>query len=194
MKKISSRKDSVSKLSCEERSAGKGTAFDELLPGIHEALHQIAAREMAREREDHTLQATALMNEAYLRLADSPVSWADRGHFLAVASNTMRRILVDHARARVREKRGGDAIMVTLHEAALPGRVPAPDILDVEAALKRLEQIDERKARIVEMCFFGGMTRTEIAEALELSDATVDRELRFSKAWLRKELAGGTGQ
>jgi RNA polymerase sigma factor (TIGR02999 family) len=168
--------------------AGNQDALAELLPLVEHALHQIAARQMRGERPGHTLQATVLVNDAYLKLVDASVSWQNRAHFLAVAARIMRNILIDHAKARRRDKRGGDGIRVTLYEADIASAGPEPDILDLEDALARLVTFDERKAKVVEMNFYGGMTYDEISEALGISPATVDRELRMAKAWLYREL------
>jgi len=177
----------VTRLLLEWRAGDQG-ALDELLPRVERALHQIAARQMRGERPGHTLQATVLVNEAYLKLVDASVSWQNRAHLLAVAARIMRNILVDHAKARRRDKRGGGDVRVTLHEANVASAGPEPDILDVEDALGRLCAFDERKAKVVEMSFYGGMTYDEIAEAIGISPATVDRELRMAKAWLYREL------
>ena len=171
--------------------AGKPEALDKLVPLVEHALHNIAQREMRAEHAGHTLQATALVNEAYLRLVDASVSWENRAHFLAVAARIMRRVLVDHAKAKGREKRGGGDVKVTLHEAQLANPVADPDMLDLDEAISRLAAFDERKANAIEMSFFGGMTRDEIAEALDISPATVDRDLRLGKAWLYREIADG---
>lgn len=168
---------------------GDNQAFEALLPEVQQELHRIAERYMAGERPGHDLQATALINEAYLRLVDwKDIKWADRAHFFAMAANMMRRVLVDHARRRDREKRGGDAIHVSLIEAA---NVPSPeraDILALNDALDRLEQLDPRKSRIVEMRFFGGLSLEEAAEEVGVSVATVRRDWALARAWLSSEL------
>jgi RNA polymerase sigma factor (TIGR02999 family) len=170
---------------------GKGDqqAFDRLMPEVHDELHRIAQRYMAGERPGHELQATALINEAYIRLVDwKNIQWADRAHFFGMAANMMRRVLVDHARRRDRVKRGGDAIQVSLSEA---GQVATPehaDVLAVDDALQRLEKLDPRKSRIVEMRFFGGLTLEEAAEALDVSLATARRDWSLARAWLSREL------
>ncbi|MGD8783902.1 MAG: sigma-70 family RNA polymerase sigma factor [Thioalkalispiraceae bacterium] len=167
--------------------AGEKKALNELLPMVQDNLRQLANKYMRGENAGHTLQATALVNEAYLRLVDVDITWQNRAHFMAIAANTMRHILVDHARAKRREKRGGDAIQITLHETRVGGN-NEPDILDLEDVLKKLAEFDERKSKIIELSFFGGLTYDEIAEVLEISAATVDRELRFAKAWLQREM------
>lgn len=144
---------------------------------------------MRSERPDHTLQTTALVDEAYLRLVDADVDWQDRAHFLAVAATVMRRVLVDHARGRDRGKRAG--VKVTLEEAALVSPSASDDMLALDEALSRLAENDERAARTVELHYFGGLTYREIGEVLEVSEATVDRDLRLARAWLYKELRAG---
>jgi len=165
-----------------------------LVPLVHASLQRLAGKYMRGERAGHTLQATALVNEAFLQLVDAEVSWQNRAHFLAVAARTMRRILIDHARAKHRDKRGGNAVQVTLHDTRIGSHEEEPDILDLENVLQRLQQLDPRKAEVVELSFYGGMTYDEIGEALAISPATVDRELRFAKAWLLRELKGDPAQ
>ena len=167
---------------------GKEHALDRLLPLLHDTLRNLAARYMRGEKAGHTLQPTALVNEAYLRLIGADVTWQGRSHFLAVAAQTMRRILVDHAKGKARKKRGGGNIAVTLDEARLSPEKGAREVIDLNEALVRFAKFDERKARILELKFFGGMTYDEIAEAMSISPATVDRELRVAKAWLYREL------
>ena len=170
---------------------GKGDqqAFDKLMPQVQRELHRIADRYLAAERPGHDLQATALINEAYLRLVDwKDIQWADRAHFFALAANMMRRVLVDHARRRDRVKRGGEAIQVSLIEAA---HVPTPehaDVLALDEALQRLEALDPRKSRMVELRFFGGLSLEETAEALAVSVGTVRRDWSLARAWLLREL------
>jgi RNA polymerase sigma factor (TIGR02999 family) len=173
--------------------AGEEQALNRLLPLVQDNLHQLAGKFMRSENAGHTLQATALVNEAFLRLVDAKVTWQNRAHFIAIAAKTMRRILVDHAKAKRRDKRGGDAVHVTLHDTRI-GSNNEPDILDLEEVLTRLAEFDERKAQVIELSFFGGLTYDEIAEVLEISAATVDRELRFAKAWLYRELAEESNQ
>jgi len=169
--------------------AGDQQALNRLMPLVHDHLRQLAGGYMRNENAGHTLQATALVNEAFLKLVDSSAGWQSRAHFIAIAARAMRQILVDHARARRRQKRGGADVQVTLHDAMLADNNSQPDLLDIERALTDLGQLDERKARIIELSFFGGLTYDEIAEALGISAATVDRELRFSRAWLQRELS-----
>ena len=142
---------------------------------------------MARERSGHTLQATALVHEAYARLAEADLDLRDRGHFFAIASSAMRRILVDHARSRASLKRGGGAQAVSLDDH-LPAADPDSDVLELDDALARLATLDARKARIVELHYFGGLSYAEVARAIDVSPATVDRDLRFAKAWLKGQL------
>lgn len=172
---------------------GDDRALDRLLPLVQDELHRLAQRCMRSERPDHTLQATALMHEAYLRLVDSDVTWQDRAHFFAVASQVMRRVLVDYARAASRQKRGGGQIRVTLDEGIVVSPERADDLLALDEALEALGHHDPRKARVVELHYFGGLTYDETAEAIGVSAATVDRDLRMAKAWLYRELTeGGT--
>jgi RNA polymerase sigma factor (TIGR02999 family) len=143
---------------------------------------------MRGENAGHTLQATALVNEAFIKLVDADIAWQNRAHFMALSARAMRQILVDHANRS--DKRGGSAIAVTLHETRLGDQGQTdPDILALENALEQLVQIDPRKAQAIELSFYGGLTYNEIAEALAISPATVDRELRFAKAWLYSQLS-----
>lgn len=167
---------------------GDSGALDRLLPLVYDELRALARRHMVGERPDHTLQTTALVHEAYLRLCGADVTWEGRVHFLAVAAQVMRRVLVDHARARRRAKRGGGAAPVTLDEALVVSPEPAPDLVALDEGIARLSALDERKARVVELHYFGGLTYDETAAALGVSAATVDRELRLAKAWLYREL------
>lgn len=176
----------ITKLLLDWRGGNK-KALNELLPLVQDNLRQLAAKYMRAENAGHTLQATALVNEAFLKLNDAKLTWQNRSHFMAIAAKTMRHILVDHARAKRREKRGGDAVQVTLHETRIGGH-NEPDVLDLEEALSKLTAFDERKVQVIELSFYGGLTYDEIAEVLEISAATVDRELRFAKAWLYREL------
>ena len=172
---------------------GDETALDRLIPLVQRELHQIARRCMAGERAGHSLQATALVNEAYLRLINAKdVAWHDRAHFLAVAARVMRRILVDHARARQYQKRGGDAARVTLDEALVVASEPDQDFVALDEALTALAAVDARKSQVVEMRFFGGLTIEETAEALQVSRDTVKRDWKMAKLWLLRELRGGT--
>jgi len=172
---------------------GSEAALGQLLPLIHSSLHQMANKYMLGENAGHTLQATALVNEAFIKLVNADVAWQNRAHYLALSARAMRQILVDHARAKGSDKRGGDAVAVTLHETRiLDHGQNNPDVLVVEEALEQLNQIDQRKAQVIELSFYGGLTYDEIAEALEISTATVDRELRFAKAWMYRQLSNTT--
>jgi RNA polymerase sigma factor (TIGR02999 family) len=170
---------------------GDGTALQRLMPLVYDELHALASRHLRGERPDHSLQTTALIHEAYLRLVGADVAWEGHGHFLAVAAQTMRRILVDHARGRGRAKRGGGERPVALDEALVVSPDRGADLLALDEALERLSALDERKARAVELHYFGGLTYAETAAALQVSPATIDRELRVAKAWLLQELTAG---
>jgi len=171
-------------------SGGDTTAFEQLVPLVHEELRRLARRYMARERRDHTLQPTALVNEAYLRLIDvRRMPWQNRAHFLAIAARIMRRILVDAARARHSHKRGAGIENVSLDDAmgvSSPG--PPADLDAIDGALQRLEASHPRHSRVVELRFFGGLTLDETAEALNVSRDTVKRDWQFAKLWLAREL------
>lgn len=167
---------------------GQEDALHELMPRVYQELHILARRYMGGERAGHTLQATALVNEAFVKMLGADVEWSERAHFIAVAARQMRRILVDHAKARRAHKRGGDAIRVTLDDGAIGQSDRPADLLSLDRALERLSETDDRKGTIVELSYFGGLTTAEIAEALALSSATVERELRFGKAWLNRAL------
>ena len=163
-----------------------------MLPLVYDELRRLARAFLARERSDHTLQPTALVHEAYLRLIDQrQVDWKNRAQFVGVAAVMMRRILVNHARDRAAGKRGGEAERVSLSLADAIGEAPSVDLIALHDALDALEAIDARKSRIVELKFFGGLTTAEIAEVMELSPATIEREWSFSRAWLYDALAGG---
>ena len=170
---------------------GDETALDQLIPLVHDELRQLARRHMAGERPGHTLQATALVNEAYLRLIEvNQVRWQNRAHFFAMASRVMRRILVDAARARGFQKRGGGAETVSLDEALLVSGEPRQDLVALDDALNALAAFDLRKSQVVEMRFFGGLRVEETAAALHVSADTVMRDWRLAKAWLVRELSG----
>jgi RNA polymerase sigma factor (TIGR02999 family) len=168
---------------------GDEAALDRLLPLVYGEMRALAAYHMKGERKNHTLQPTALVHEAYLRLVqrDSP-EWDDRAHFLGVASQVIRRILVDHARAKLTEKRGGGAVRITLTEEAISGPAMDMDVLALDEALDRLGQEDETAQKIVELRFFGGMTAEETSSALGISLRTVHRRWAYAKAWLFREL------
>lgn len=168
---------------------GDNTARDRLMPLVYDDLRRVAQRHMTLEGSDATLQATALVNEAYLRLIEVDIDWQDRVHFFALAAGMMRRILVDRARRRRAKKRGGEERPVTLVDVADGGR-PVEDLLALDQALKELETVDPRKCRVLELRYFGGLTTDETAVALDLSKATVERDLRSAKAWVTSRLAG----
>lgn len=169
--------------------AGDETALHQLVPLVESELRRLAGVYMARERPGHTLQPTALVNEAFLRLVDAQgVRWHGRAHFFGIAARLMRRVLVDHARARGFQKRGGGAQAVPLETTILVSRAPDIALLDLDHALDALAEVDERKARVVEMRFFGGMTVEETAGALSVSSDTVKRDWRLAKLWLLQTL------
>jgi RNA polymerase sigma factor (TIGR02999 family) len=173
-------------------SNGDEQALEKLMPVVYDYLRRQAARYLRRERAGHTLQTTALVNEAYLRLVDQQnVRWQNRAHFFAIAAQAMRRILVDHARVRQAAKRGGDGVRVTLDEAVAPSDERDLDIVALDEALTRLAAFDPRQARIVELRFFGGLSVEETAEVLSVSAGTVKGDWSIAKAWLRRELTGG---
>jgi RNA polymerase sigma-70 factor (ECF subfamily) len=171
---------------------GDAAALEQLMPLVYDELHALARRQLSGERSDHTLQTTALVHEAYLRLIGADVSWEGRVHFLVVAAQTMRRILVDHARRRRRWRRGGRLTMIPIEDATVAAPEAAVDLIILDEALDRLAAVDGRKARAAELHYFGGMSYDETAEALGISTATVHRELRVAKAWLYRELGQGS--
>ncbi|HVI10353.1 MAG TPA: ECF-type sigma factor [Candidatus Binatia bacterium] len=173
-------------------NAGDKAALDQLMPAVYDQLHRLAAKSLRAERPDHTLRATALVNEAYLRLVNVNVEWQDRVHFFAIAARMLRRILVDHAKANLREKRGGGAEKIELDEAVLVGPQSGAGIIELDLALQRLAEHDQRKSEIVELLCFGGLTYDETAAALSISPATVHRELKLAKAFLHRELIQGS--
>ncbi len=170
---------------------GDESALQRLIPLVHRELHRIAQRYMAGERAGHTLQATVLVNEAYVRLVEgNSVAWRDRAHFLAVAARAMRRILVDHARARLSQKRGGHDARVTFDEALVVSHEPSQDFVRLDEAMESLARFDERKSRVIELRFFGGLTVEETATVLNVSPDTVMRDWRLAKGWLQREMRG----
>ena len=170
---------------------GDQAALDELIPLVYDELRRLARRYMRRESQDHTLQTSALVNEAYLRLVDQrSVQWQNRAHFFGVAAQMMRRILVDHARSRLRAKRGGGAQMVSLADEAVMYQEVA-EVIALDDALNNLAELDPRKSQIVEMKFFGGLTNEEVAEVLKVTTRTVEREWRKAKAWLHHAINKG---
>lgn len=170
---------------------GDRQALDEMVPLVYEELHRLASRHLARERPDHTLQPTALVHEVYFRLINQRhVDWRNRAQFLGLAASMMRRILLNHARDRVAAKRVGAREQVSLSLVEAPRGQPEVELLALEGALEQLAEADPRKARVVELRFFGGLTVQEIGEVLGISRATVDREWRFARAWLFDALEG----
>ncbi len=172
-------------------SDGDATALDRLLPYVETELRRLASRHMKRESVGHTLQTTALVNELYLKLVDQrQAKWQNRAHFFAVAAQLMRRILVDHARRQLRNKRGGGVFNLTLDEAVIISREKSADILSLNEALDRLTNFDPLKAKIVELRHFGGLSVKETAEVLKISEVTVMRHWSLAKSWLRREVRG----
>ena len=170
---------------------GDEGALGKLMPIVEAELRRLARIHMRRERQGHTLQPTALVNEVFVRLVDAhSIAWADRAHFFGITARLMRRVLVDHARSRGYQKRGGGAHRVTLDENLAITPAAEVDFVELDAALTRLEALDERKCQIIEMRFFGGFTVEETAQALGVSPDTVKRDWRLAKLWLLKELAG----
>ena len=168
---------------------GDDTALDQLIPIVHTELHRIAKACMTGERPGHSLQATALVNEAYLRLVEArSVNWQNRAHFLAMSARLMRRILVDYARSKRYQKRGGGAVNVTFDESLPVAAEPGMDLVALDDALKALASMDERKSRMIELRFFGGLSVEETAMVLNVSPDTVKRDWRLAKAWLLREL------
>lgn len=173
---------------------GDASALERLLPLVYDELHRIARKHMGHENAGHSLQATALINEAYLRLTDAPnVAWRDRAHFLAVSARIMRHILIDHARARRYQKRGGNAVRVALDEAVVVTTEPTQDFVALDDALNALAKFDERKSRVIELRFFGGLTVEETATVLKVSPDTVMRDWRLAKVWLQREMRTAAG-
>jgi RNA polymerase sigma factor (TIGR02999 family) len=167
---------------------GDDRAREELIGVVYPQLRSLAARYMHAENDGHTLSATALVHEAYLRILGSNVSWEDRVHFFAVAARVMRHVLVDHAKSRRRAKRGGAAAKISLDDVVVVSAAPEENLLDLHEALDQLATIDQRKADLVEMVYFGGLSQVEAGSALGISEATVQREIRLAKAWLHAAL------
>jgi len=167
---------------------GDANAAENLVPLVYDRLRRLAGSHMRHERPGHTLAATALVHEAYLRLANGGISFEDRAHFFAVASTAMRRVLVDHAKHHNRQRRGGGAVRADFEEALFVANEPNPAILDIDDALTQLAKFDERKVRVVELTFFGGLTTAAVADAIGVSEPTIKRELRMARAWIRTQL------
>lgn len=171
-------------------AAGDRDAFAELLPLVYEQLRAIAGRRLSGERPDHTLGATALVHESWMKLVQlDRLDWRNRSHFFAIAARAMRQVLLDHAIARNAQKRGGGLVPVTLESVEIGAELPLDELISLEQALQKLEALDERQARVVECRCFGGMSIDETAEALDISAATVSRDWAFARAWLARELA-----
>jgi len=173
----------------ERWSQGDEEALDQLMPLVYDELHRLAGAYLRSERREHTLQPTALVNEAYLKLIrQRNIQWQNRAQFFGVAAQLMRRILVDHARATYADKRGGDRVNVSLKNIGAFGTQPTTDVLALHDVLNRLAEIDANQSRIVELRFFGGLTIDEAAEVMQVSHSTVEREWKIAKAWLKREL------
>jgi RNA polymerase sigma factor (TIGR02999 family) len=172
----------------QQWGTGDKEALDQLMPVVYEQLRKLASNCLRSERPDHTLRATALVHEAYVRLVDSGVTFQDRVHFYAVSARVLRRILVDYARSQNRQKRGGEFEKVPLEEAIMVGPKADRGIIELDDAMQRLAVQDQRKSELIELLFFGGLTYDEAAAALKISPATVHRELTLAKAWLYREL------
>ena len=176
-------------------SDGDRAALERLMPLVERELHRIARRYMRREDPGHTLQTTAVVNEAYLKLIDQrSVRWQNRAHFFAIAAQMMRRILIDHARTQTRAKRGGGAPTLSLDEAAVLSDERAADLVALDDALTSLAAVDPRKSRVVELRFFGGLTEEEIAEVLGVAPRTVERDWNLAQAWLYREMSQSSKQ
>lgn len=171
-----------------ESSHGNQEALAKLMPLVYDELHRLARSYMRRERPGHTLQTTGLVHEAYLRLVNQNVNWANRAHFLGIAAKMMRRVLLDHAKSNQRAKRGGGAIKVTFEEPLALASTSDREIIALEDALSRLEGVDQQRARVVELRFFGGLSNEEASEVLGISTASVQRQWAGARAWLYHEL------
>ena len=170
---------------------GNQAALDELYPLVYDELHRLARRYMSRERKGHTLQTTALINEAYVRLVDQRnVQWANRSHFFAISAQIMRRILIDHARRHAYAKRGGGARQVSLDETATMAQGDFSEFIRLDEALRSLAELDPRRSQVVELRYFGGLNNEEIAGVLKISENTVIRDWNMARAWLHRQLAG----
>ncbi|HKU73902.1 MAG TPA: sigma-70 family RNA polymerase sigma factor [Pyrinomonadaceae bacterium] len=169
---------------------GNQSALDELYPLVYDELHRLARRYMSRERKGHTLQTTALINEAYVRLVGQKVNWANRSHFFAISAQIMRRILIDHARRHAYAKRGGGAQQVSLDEAATVTPDQSTELIRLDEALTSLSEMDPRRSQVVELRYFGGLNNEEIAGVLNVSENTVTRDWNMARAWLYQQLTG----
>jgi RNA polymerase sigma factor (TIGR02999 family) len=188
VKAMSANSSEISLLLDQYRD-GHAEAFEKLMGLVYDDLRRLAAWQMQTERPEHTLQPTALVHEAYLKLAgQNPVDWQNKAHFFALATQVMRHILVDHARTKQRDKRGGGQVIVALDEALKSSHPGEPDLVELDEALSVLAEQDPRKSRIVELRYFGGLSIEETADVLEISPTTVRREWTLAKAWLRRQL------
>lgn len=185
---MSERDPAITQLLVDYRQ-GDAEALDKLLPLVYDQLRHLAGGFLRGERPGHTLAATALVHEAYMKLVGSEVNYQDRVHFFSVAARVMRRLLVDHARTKNRGKRGGGAPKLSLDDAIVVASEPSEELLNLDDALTRLSAFDERKSRIIELMYFGGLTYAETAEALQISETTLHREHVLAKAWLHQQLA-----
>jgi RNA polymerase sigma factor (TIGR02999 family) len=177
-----------------EVGGGNERALEDLMPLVYDELRRIARRQLSRERSDHTLQPTALVHEAFVRLVEQNARhWENRLHFLSVAATMMRRVLIDHAKARLRDKRGGQQLRVTLDDTVASEETRVLEVLAVDEALTRLYKLDPIQGKIVELRFFGGLGVDETAEILKVSTATVKRYSNSARAWLHREIAKGAG-
>jgi len=174
----------------QDHASGNREALDKLMPLVYDEMQQMARFRLYNERDDHTLSATALVHEAYLKLVDfDQIEWQNRDHFFGIASQVMRNILVDYAVKQKAQKRGGDRQKVTLGEKVVSKEIKLHDIISIHQALERLEKLDERQVRVVECRFFGGLTIEETAKALNISEPTVSRDWKMARAWLNRELS-----
>jgi RNA polymerase sigma factor (TIGR02999 family) len=170
-------------------NAGDKNAVNQLMPAVYEQLHRMADAQLRRERANHTLNATALVHEAYLKLVDqNRASWKDRAQFYAFAAHAMRRILINYARSRLAKKRGGGQVIATFDDQEIARETRAEELVALDAALERLRKLNERHSRVVEYRFFAGLSQQEIAEVLDVSVPTVRRDWRLARAWLRREI------
>lgn len=177
----------------QDLTGGNRTVVDALLPSVYDELHRLARAQLYGERDDHTLNTTALVHEAYLKLIQQEhADWKNRAHFYGIAALAMRRILINYANQRLAEKRGGGATVVAFEDSLVPREARAEELIALDEALQRLSQQNERQASVVTMRYFGGLNQDEIAEALGVSAPTVRRDWRFAKAWLTRELTQGT--
>ena len=190
---MAAQPETVTGMLAEWSDSGNREALDRLMPIVYDELRRQAARYLKHERQGHTLQTTALVHEAYVRLIDQAgVRWQNRAHFFAIAAEMMRRILVDHARKRRAAKRGGEAVGVTLNEEVQGSGEQNLDLLAVDEALTKLAALDQQQARVIELRFFGGLNVEETAEVLGISERTVKRDWSVAKAWIRRELRVAT--